>query len=887
VPEGRDAGEFYIQTNAGTTTSAVFYLDDVVVREVTDAKEAADAAQAASDYVDDTQQAGSNLVLSPGFEKITVPRLHVGTPGASTGYSTVVKKSGSYSYRYQQAAGAATGLYLAPTPTSAVITASVGDRFDVEAVVFSAHSGTPTGAIRVGVEWLNNGVALSPAQESYREWTLTGSSTDTDLVLPRNNWKTLKHTTVACPSGANGGRFFVYNTSATATSNLTYVDDVVVREVTAAATAQDAAGSAHDAADNAQNTADDAHAAIDVDRRAGSNIMLSPNFEDSSISRLLWGTTATATAAYSVTGYPNSAVSGTQGFRWTQGSNTTNGLVLTPSETSQYVIVQPGDRFDLEAMIYQANGSTTAGAIRIGVEWSQNSGGSPTLNSREYPLTSSLHQVWTKLNFTTPACPANYNTARFFVTVGPTSGGVNAVSGRTYTVDDVIVREVTVAQDTADAVNEGLGGTPTPPSGGATPSDIKTLTDDINKALGELGAAVSDLTNETDAAALAGEAFSVNFSTVGDSSNFPASFTATRYTTSGTHGGAQVSGGRLLYVPSAVNAMDNGRSLGMFTTVHGSQYQRVGVTLTSVLPYLVANNRGGNWIFARSTSDTNADALPDTGAFVRMYYPNLLAGLSNAARLVVGYVSGGVATAATTAVDFTYTVGSTYWLEAGNPSSTAETAVNQYRVLKDNYPLTNWITLPSLTGTRSGLALEVASDGVFRYDPARVAAWVALDNLPAATLGSGFRATRGSGTLNLPNVSGTPTVLPDSAMSQSRTTSDFSYSTIGNTLTVGVSGWYAVSVGLLNNVDFPFGQYLQAAVFVKETPTASNVVHTVGNQVSDFRQATANAIVYVAAGGTIQPGYASNGAMTLAAGDSRTFMNVAFLNNTVPKNPGG
>lgn len=674
VPEGRDAGEFYIQTNAGTTTSAVFYLDDVVVREVTDAKEAADAALAASQYVDDTQQAGSNLVLSPGFEKLTVPRLYVGTPGASTGYSTVQKRSGAYAFRYQQAAAAATGLYLAPTATSAVITVNPGDRFDVEAAVLSAHSTSPTGAIRVGVEWLLNGSALSPAQEKYREWTLAVTSTDT--ALGRNTWKTLTYVTPACPAGANGARFFVYSTSATATGNLTYVDDVVVREVT-------------------------------------------------------------------------------------------------------------------------------------------------------------------------------------------------------------------LQQDTNDAVGQGLGGTSTPPGGGTSPSDLGSLAGDLNRNVGDLGAAVSEIAKDTAGSALSGKAFSVNFGTLLDSSNFPATFTATRFTTSGTHGGAQVSGGRLTYVPSSTNAMDNGRSLGLYVTDHDLQYQRVGVTLTSVLPYLVSNSRGGNWIFARASTDASVNGLPDSCVYARLYYPNILAGLSNSAQLVLGYTSGGSSGTPVLTKNFTYTVGSTYWLEAGDPVTQN---TNTYRVLKDNLDLTGWVSLgfPSLTGTRSGLGLEVSSDGVFRYDPARVASWVAYDNAPAATLGEGLRAEGGTG---LPvSTSATVANFASGLFGNARSTAGLTWSTINNAATASVAGWYAVTASVYTATTT--SATFQLVLAVNETGSLDNgfVNHTWGDPVSGTgaKAATVHGLVYLDKGGSVKVRYLLASASITTAGGAdavRTSFNMAFANNTLPTNP--
>jgi len=882
--------------NSQSTIDAIYqamYGSTATNRPKEDVKPALEAGQK---EVQSSFQAGSNLMLSPDFEDTTIPRKTIGGVGE---YTTSNPRNGLQSWRWaHNSAQPACGLYFAPTRLSErytvrpATTATNGDWYYVECWFRSA---TTTGSVRFGAQWFNK--AANTQVQDIADTALSNTA-----VVPVNTWVKFSDY-FQVPQGRDEGVFYI-QTSSAPNGTIFQVDDVVVREVTDAKEAAAAAALAAGAAETAQQAAEDASDYTDETQLGGSNLVLSPDFEKTTIPRLHVGTpltiTSTVISSGNGTGYTTiQKRSGSYSYRWQQAAASATGLYLAPTKTSSFVKVKPGDRFDMSAQVYSSHSASPTGAMRLGVEWLN---GTTTVSSdyREWtlvsvatsPETQLARNVWKQLTYTTPACPSGANTARFFVY------GSSAVATNNFTyVDDVSVVDVTASQNVADAYVDGTSGGK-PPTG-AKPSDVQAAADGQATTVADTNTKVTELTAENAQNALAGKAFTENFGSyvtasggvVAAGTAVPSTFTTTEVVPSGGNGQGDMKfdgAGRIAWYPQSASSLDRSRVFAIYNTAHESNYQRVGAVFSTALAYQTNTGSvfGANYLFARASS-TVSTLWPTSCVFAKFFYPDLVSGLLQQAKVELYRVVSGVEAFIASAT-FTYTAGATYWLEAGDPS-TLPTTDRRFKVYKDNTVILNATDTLSALGSsnlRSGFGMEPGADVAFRYDPAKVASWAAYDNIPAATLGSGFRATRASGqsTVSITtNTSGT--TLPNSTFTQTRASSDFTYSTTGNTLTVGVSGWYAVNVGLLSNADFPVGNYLQAAVFVKETPSASNTLYAVGNQAADFRQSTANAIVYVAAGGTIQPGYLASTNLTLAGDDARTYFNVAFLNNMKPVQP--
>jgi len=882
--------------NSQSTIDAIYqamYGSTATNRPKEDVKPALEAGQK---EVQSSFQAGSNLMLSPDFEDTAIPRRTIGGVGE---YTTSNPRNGLRSWRWaHNSAQPACGLYFAPTRLSErytvrpATTATNGDWYYVECWFRSA---TTTGSVRFGAQWFNK-AANTQVQD------ITDTALSNTAVVPVNTWVKFSDY-FQVPQGRDEGVFYI-QTSSAPNGTIFQVDDVVVREVTDAKEAAAAAALAAGAAETAQQSADDAAAYTDETQLAGSNIVLSPDFETVTVGRLHVGTpltiTSTVIASGNGTGYTTvQKRSGSYSYRWQQAAASATGLYLAPTPTNSFVNVKPGDRFDMSAQVYSSHSASPTGAMRLGVEWLN---GATTVSSdyREWTLvsvaTSSETQlarnVWKQLTYTTPACPSGANTARFFVY------GSSAVATNNFTyVDDVSVVDVTLSQNVADAYVDGTSGGK--PVTGAKPSDVQAAADGQATTVADTNTKVTEITAANAQNALAGKAFTENFGSyvtasggvVAAGTAVPSTFTTTEVVPSGGNGQGDMKfdgAGRIAWYPQSASSLDRSRVFSIYNTSHESSYQRVGAVFSTALPYQTNTGSvfGANYLFARATS-TVSTLWPTSCVFAKFFYPDLVSGLFQQAKVELYRVLSGVESFIASAT-FTYTAGATYWLEAGDPS-TLPTTDRRFKVYKDNTVILNATDSLSALGSsnlRSGFGMEPGADVAFRYDPAKVASWAAYDNVPAATLGSGFRATRASGQSTVSITASTSgTTLPNSTFTQTRATSDFTYSTTGNTLTVGVSGWYAVSVGLLKSTAFGVSQFLQAAVFVKETSAASNVLHTVGNQAADFQQSTVNAIVYVAQGGTIQPGYVSNVDMAVSGDDARTYFNVAFLNNTKPVQP--
>ena len=838
--------------------------------------------------IDEQFKSGSNIMLSPDFEVTNIPRFKIGSSGDYSNGTTEPKRSGSRSWRWTQAAGSGGGLYLAPTRSSQRITVrapatpTTGDWFYVEAWLYRATSGS-SGSVRFGPQWFNT--------TENNQVTAYQTTTINNTTFPVNTWTKLSGY-FQVPDNRNAVEFRLETVSGTTTNSVWYVDDVVVREVTDAKEAQNAAGTAQSAAETAQQAAEDAVVYIDDTQTAGSNIVVSPDFEKQTIGRIPVGTPNPTLTGYTT----DQKKSGSLSYRWQQPSAASAGIYLQPTPTTALLKVTPGDRFEIEVQAYSTHSTASTGKLRLGVEWMLNgaaitnpaTGTSPYEDYREWTQATTATSTnfnrlsWQNLTYTTPACPSNANSARFFIYAGSTTP-----ANTQFFIDDAVVREITRAQENADAAVEGATGK-TPP-GGAKPDDVKAAAGGQSTTISDINTKVNDLLTAAEQNALAGQSFYRDFAVYSSLTAAGFELRVGALPSGNANGTIVVGAGRAKWQGVG---LDQSRGFCIQTSaLHTSDYQRVGAVFTTALPYLTSN-RGGNLLIARASHEAyTTGVLPNSCVYAKFFYPDLIAGLGQSAKVQLWYRSGGgveTQASSTSAVlaesSFTYTPGATYWLEAGQRGGSS----NTFTVYKDSTPilgpLTASVTLPVGTNNRRcGFGMEPGSDALFRYDPAQLGSWMAYDNVPASILGSGFRASNSESTTTPVNTSsGTPVTLGSNyAFLLEEKSSDITYGLTQQATSspiIGVSGWYAVSVGLQFSTSVAG---TAAAIFV------NGVCEVIGTATTTDR-CSVSAIMYLNSGETVSPGYRhSSGTRALVAGGSRfdNYFSLAFLNNVKPVQP--
>lgn len=387
--------------------------------------------------------------------------------------------------------------------------------------------------------------------------------------------------------------------------------------------------------------------------------------------------------------------------------------------------------------------------------------------------------------------------------------------------------------------------------------------------------------------------------------------------TNGTNSGTvQVQSGRVKFVPSGVSRR---RGILIHRGVQGStpapgtwqnymltDYHRVSAVMPNNFNYAVfGNTTTAAYLYARTNfSALGSHGHPTVSVFAKFYVtlngiiPTMAVELwyTNAVGIFRLNNTSGQAT-----TFFTWRPGATYTLEAGTPSN-----VKQFRVYQDSTLLATWQDNTAPNGsTRSmlgadfagseylyrycGFGLEASADLLSTYPPPEVAAWAAIDNQPATTLGSGFRISRvdtnSSGVLV--SASGGQT-LPagvftanNAATPPEYLTDDLKWDPTTLACQVSVSGWYLVELRYELAASLG-GSTLAPAVY------RSNTLCAVGAEATGTaNNCGAHFTVYLTAGQTIRPGYVSN-ANTNVVGNAAgtiTYFSVAFLSNTTPRNP--
>lgn len=186
----------------------------------------------------------------------------------------------------------------------------------------------------------------------------------------------------------------------------------------------------------------------------------------------------------------------------------------------------------------------------------------------------------------------------------------------------------------------------------------------------------------------------------------------------------------------------------------------------------------------------------------------------------------------------------------------------------------------------SGIAMANEGGGLV---PASLSSWGVADNAPPTVIGSGFRAYRAStsaGTLVAASpstwttgaVSWTVWTLPASAFDTIQwQTSDTTWDSSTNTVTVAIAGWYQVTVS--NMVSVSSGGAIAACVFHNGALAQSGTsgIYSAGN--GPVMQSTFS--IYCAANDTLAPGILESSAGSALQGDTSgvgTYFQVTLAN---------
>ena len=169
-------------------------------------------------------KSGTNLVVGGDFEDINVPRSRYGS-GTAWGYTTDQARSGTRSWYWGTVSGGTNGVYFDVGGGTLIQPIEVGEVYTAEAWVMpKVGNSTATGSIQLTYRW---GDSTGINANTFSSTTIALST------LPVGQWSKIS-VTAPCPAGRNRLVVFLVSTSATGAGNTFYVDDMSLREVTAA-----------------------------------------------------------------------------------------------------------------------------------------------------------------------------------------------------------------------------------------------------------------------------------------------------------------------------------------------------------------------------------------------------------------------------------------------------------------------------------------------------------------------------------------------------------------------------------------------------------------------------------------------------------------------------
>lgn len=455
---GYDRFMVYVHaSDGGTAEGDVFYIDDAVVKDVTEAYEAqaaADAAdgkavtadgkavtaQAAADAADskaegrllkeqfDAVTGVGNLVSDPDVKTASL-WAGSGDSGCTPSITGDQAYAGSTSLK-MTCTGSSTSPYIYLNRTTggniAWVPVEPGDTFSISAW-FRSHTSNPSPKqCRVFIGF----------RDSDNNETGHGSGW---IQTVDDGWVQASIPVATAPEGTVQARFLVQLIGAgtVEAGDIYYVDRAVVREITAANAAQVSANVADGKAVTAQNT---------IEAVAQStNLLVGPNFEDTSITRFAYNS---APLEYSTA----QKFQGSRSLKWTNTLGSWAGVFLSPTPNTRDFIVRPGDKIRVKGQLKPDAGNVmSVGYVRLWLRWYNSADGTYQDDGYHYINNTAMSSSWQALD-ATGTCPAGRDVLSCFVLSDPTT-----TVGNSYYLDAVSIQEVTdvVTAQSAAATADG------------------------------------------------------------------------------------------------------------------------------------------------------------------------------------------------------------------------------------------------------------------------------------------------------------------------------------------------------------------------------------------------------------------------------------------------
>lgn len=390
-------------------------------------------------------RAGSNAAADLGFENTA---MYIGVYAVR---STAQARTGTYSAALTGTGSSTVYVPITVDQTGIVSYTCAGvDSIYFEAYVYGKSTNTQASGGTNGLQ-----LAVIPYDRTGAALTTVIAANQTTTTALNSAWTKVSGT-ATLPSNAASFAAFVQLTSACNNNEVYYIDDVIVREITAgfqaqatantgvtnAATAIANAGTAQTAADTVANR-------LQTRIKAGSNLATDPSFEDTTM-YISGGTPARST---------EQARTGTYSVKMTgTGSSTVTTYVTVNASGTLAYYANGSDSYLFEAWIYgkSTNAQTSGGANGLQLvlaTYDRNGSFIANVVCASVTTSTALNSAWTKVSGVATVAS---NVATIVGMVTLTSACRN---GDVYYIDDVVLREQTKIQKLADAlVNVHTGG---------------------------------------------------------------------------------------------------------------------------------------------------------------------------------------------------------------------------------------------------------------------------------------------------------------------------------------------------------------------------------------------------------------------------------------------
>ncbi len=390
-------------------------------------------------------RAGSNAAADLGFENTA---MYIGVYAVR---STAQARTGTYSAALTGTGSSTVYVPITVDQTGIVSYTCAGvDSIYFEAYVYGKSTNTQASGGTNGLQ-----LAVIPYDRTGAALTTVIAANQTTTTALNSAWTKVSGT-ATLPSNAASFAAFVQLTSACNNNEVYYIDDVIVREITAgfqaqatantgvtnAATAIANAGTAQTAADTVANR-------LQTRIKAGSNLATDPSFEDTTM--YISGGTPVRSTEQARTGTYSVKMTGT-------GSSTVTTYVTVNASGTLAYYANGSDSYLFEAWIYgkSTNAQTSGGTNGLQLvlaTYDRNGSFIANVVCASVTTSTALNSAWTKVS----------GVATVASTVATIVGMVTLTSacrnGDVYYIDDVVLREQTKIQKLADAlVNVHTGG---------------------------------------------------------------------------------------------------------------------------------------------------------------------------------------------------------------------------------------------------------------------------------------------------------------------------------------------------------------------------------------------------------------------------------------------